>query len=142
MNGSMASDRAEVGVRRIMMVDDEPDVTDVFKLGLSQKGFEVDAFNDPTVALPAFKPGYYDLVISDIRMPKMNGFELAYEIKKLDSSQRIVFLTAYMDLFAELKKLFERMDVLDVIEKPIGISDLANRLVQLETKRNQPSARA
>ena len=109
-----------------MLVDDETDVTEVFKLGLTKKGFVVDAFNDPALALSAFKPDYYDLIISDVRMPKMNGLELAYEIKKLDPDQRIVFLTVYMDLFAELKKLFERMDVLDVIEKPIGIGELAD----------------
>jgi len=121
------------------MVDDESDVAEVFKIGLTKKGFEVDAFSDPVVALASFKPDYYDLVISDVRMPNLNGLELAYELKKLDPNQRIVFLTAFMDLFTELKKLFERMDVLDVIEKPIGISALADRLVELDAKRNQVS---
>ncbi len=117
-----------------MFVDDEPDITDLFKLGLEGKGFRVDAFNDPTRALAEFKPKSYDLVISDINMPKMNGLELAFEIKKLDPVQRIVFLTAFMDLYTELRKLFQRMDVIDVIQKPVGIRELADRIVELETK--------
>lgn len=121
-------------LRTIMLVDDEADITAVLKSGLQKKGFEVDAFNDPSAALAAFVPGRYDLVISDVRMPKMNGLELAYELKKRDPMQRIVFLTAYMDLFSELKKLFQRMDVLDVIQKPVGISELADRLVVLNGK--------
>ena len=117
-----------------MLVDDEEDVVTVLRVGLRRKGFAVDAFTDPVAALSSFKPRYYDLVLSDVRMPDMNGLELAYEIKKRDGSQRIVFLTAYIDLFTELKKLFRRMDVLDVIQKPIGIAELADRLVDLEEK--------
>lgn len=125
-------------LKTIMLVDDEPDITAVLKSGLQRKGFQVDAFNDPTTALKAFVPGRYDLVISDVRMPKMNGLELAYELKKRDPTQRIVFLTAYLDLFSELKKLFQRMDVLDVIQKPIGISELADRLIILNEKERHP----
>ena len=119
-----------------MLVDDEIDISTVLKAGLQRKGLRVDTFNDPILALESFVPGHYDLVISDVRMPNMNGLELAYELKKRDPSQRIVFLTAYMDLFSELKKLFERMDVLDVIQKPIGIGELSDRLETLVKKSN------
>jgi DNA-binding NtrC family response regulator len=117
-----------------MFVDDEADITQLFKRGLERKGFTVEAFNDPTTALSEFKPKFYDLVVSDIKMPKMNGLELAFEIKKLDPDQRIVFLTAFMDLYTEFKKLFQRMDVLDVIQKPVGIHELADRIAELEKK--------
>ena len=121
---------------RIMFVDDEPDITRAFKLGLEGKGFQVDTFNDPTQALAEFRSDYYDLVVSDVKMPKMNGFELAFEIKMIAPNQRIVFLTAYMDLYSELKRLFTRMDVIDVIAKPVGIGELANRIAELESKRS------
>ncbi len=124
-----------------MLVDDEIDIGAVLKAGLQKKGFQVDTFNDPTLALASFVPGHYDLVISDVRMPKMNGLELAYELKKRDPSQRIVFLTAYMDLFSELRKLFERMDVLDVIQKPVGIGELSDRLEMLVKKSYATSTR-
>jgi DNA-binding response OmpR family regulator len=132
-----AQGRQKGALRKLMLVDDEPDIAEVLTLGLRRKGFDVEAFVDPVVALANFKANYYDLVISDVRMPKMNGLELAFEIKKKDSDQRIVFLTAYLDLFTELKKLFQRMDVLDVIQKPIGIAELTDRLVELDAKRNQ-----
>lgn len=121
-------------LRRILLVDDEPDIASVIKLGLHKKGYQVDAYTDPKVALDNFRPEHYDLVLSDVRMPGMNGLELAYELKKRDPEICIVFLTAYMDLFEELKRLFVRMDVLDVIQKPVGVTELADRLVQLHDR--------
>jgi DNA-binding response OmpR family regulator len=61
---------------------------------LQKSGFEVSSFNDPLLALQFFKPGYYDLVILDIKMPKMNGFELYQQLKKKDSHVMVCFLTA------------------------------------------------
>jgi DNA-binding response OmpR family regulator len=69
---------------RILLVDDEPDITIVFTLGLKDNCFKVDAFNDPLPALSDFKNGLYDLVLIDYKMPNMNGFELHREIKKID----------------------------------------------------------
>ena len=68
--------------RRILLVDDEPDITLSFNIVLEDNGFVVDAFNDPLLALSSFKQGIYDLALLDIKMPKMNGFELCGEIKK------------------------------------------------------------
>jgi DNA-binding response OmpR family regulator len=65
-------------------VDDEPDITLTFSLALEDDGFVVDAFNDPPLALLSFKHGLYPLALIDIKMPKMNGFELYREIRKLD----------------------------------------------------------
>ena len=59
-----------------MVVDDEPDNSRIFKIALEDSGFEVDEFNNSTAALTAFKPGYYDIVIFDIKMPTTNGYEL------------------------------------------------------------------
>jgi DNA-binding response OmpR family regulator len=64
------------GNNRILLVDDEPDVIFTFKKGLESHGFVVDAFNDPVLALSNFKPGTYDLLLLDVKMPQMNGFEL------------------------------------------------------------------
>ena len=67
---------------RILVVDDEPDLTQVSRLALEYHGFKVDSFNDPHLALSEYRPGLYDLVILDIKMPNMDGFELYLEIKK------------------------------------------------------------
>ena len=61
--------------RKILIVDDEPDITSTFDMILQMNGFEVNSYNDPLLALSNFKPDLYGLALIDIRMPKMNGFE-------------------------------------------------------------------
>ena len=81
--------------KRVLIVDDEPEITLLFNMALD--GFMVDSFNDPLLALSKFKQDFYDLAILDIVMPKMNGFELYKEIKKIDGKVRVCFLTALSD---------------------------------------------
>ena len=98
-----------------MTVDDEEDVTFCLSLVLQETDlFEVDGFTDPQQALSSFKPGTYDLVILDIRMPKMDGFELYKKIKLLDKNVDICFLTAVND-FNEYKVVHR--DITDEIAK-------------------------
>ncbi|HEX5978665.1 MAG TPA: response regulator, partial [Nitrososphaeraceae archaeon] len=70
--------------KKILVVDDEPDLTMNCSLALEYHGFKVDMFTDPRKALSNYKPRYYDLVILDIMMPNMDGFQLYDEIKKKD----------------------------------------------------------
>ena len=76
--------RLESPSRRLMAVDDEADITFTLKKELEQSGFSLDVFNDPITALSNFKPEYYDLILLDVKMPEMNGFELYQEIQKKD----------------------------------------------------------
>ena len=69
---------------RILLVDNEVDNTSLFRMVLEDNGFVVDVFNNSPLALSNFKPGFYDLLILDIRMPKMDGLELCRETRKLD----------------------------------------------------------
>ena len=115
-------------MRRIAIVDDEPDITAVLKKGLEQNGFSVDAFNDPRVALSNFKPEYYDLMIIDIRMPHINGFDLYRELKKKDSSVRVCFLTAFEIYYEEFRKMFPNVDVRAFVRKPVGIAALVKQI--------------
>src|SRR6476660_9235690 len=80
---------------RILLVDDEPDITVSFKVMLEQKGFKVDTFNNPLDALSSFKPGIYRLLLLDIRMPEMDGFKLYEELKKRDKEVKAVFISAF-----------------------------------------------
>jgi DNA-binding response OmpR family regulator len=70
---------------RILIIDDEQDITLAFKQALGDKGLEVDIANDPLLALKNFKAGSYDLLIIDIVMPEMDGFSLYEEIRKIDT---------------------------------------------------------
>lgn len=80
---------------RVMLIDAEQDITTIFKIGLENNQFIVTTFNDPLEALSKFRPGLYDLLILDIRMPRMNGFQLYRRIRDIDNKVKVCFLTAY-----------------------------------------------
>ncbi|MFL6359690.1 MAG: response regulator, partial [Nitrososphaeraceae archaeon] len=71
--------------KKILIVDNEPDINLSLKIFLEENGFEVDTFDDPTIALDNFRKGVYDLLILDVVMPKMHGFELYREIRRIDN---------------------------------------------------------
>ncbi|MGA7544101.1 MAG: response regulator [Nitrososphaeraceae archaeon] len=115
--------------KRILLVDDESDVTTALTFALEDYGFEVDSYNNPIVALSTFKSNYYDLAILDIKMPEMNGFELLREIKKEDENLKICFLTALTELRDHISDTNELSPafVKDwVIRKPIRNKDQLN----------------
>jgi DNA-binding response OmpR family regulator len=111
--------------RRILLVDDEPDITFGLGIGLEDNGFAVDTFNDPLLALQAFKEKQknknesYALALIDVKMPKMDGFELYNEIRKIDDKVKVCFITAF-DI--------QKEDVECLIRKPIPIGDLVKRV--------------
>jgi DNA-binding response OmpR family regulator len=115
-------------MKRVAIVDDEPDITAVLKMGLEQHGFSVDTFNDPQDALARFRPDVYDLMIIDIRMPKINGFDLYRELKKRDSKVRVCFLTAFEIYYEEFSKIFPNIDVRAFVRKPVRIANLVEQI--------------
>ncbi|MGH9926050.1 MAG: response regulator, partial [Nitrososphaeraceae archaeon] len=90
--GKLMNNRARG--KRIMVVDDESDLTLYYRMSLEYYGYEVETFNESRKALSSFKPDYYDLIILDIKMPDMNGFELHGKIKEIDPNAKTCFLTA------------------------------------------------
>ena len=128
--GSAARGKNEEVRKRIMAVDDERDITMTLKAGLENDGpFEVYLFNDAKSALRSFKPNFYALVLIDIRMPYMDGFELYAELKKIDPSIKVCFLTAsemYYEDAREEDHSDMRADVF--IQKPISTDDLIMKI--------------
>jgi DNA-binding response OmpR family regulator len=121
----MNQKQPQQGQKRILAVDDEPDLTMICSLALQYHGFKVDTFNDAEEALSNFKPDYYDLVILDIKMPKMDGFELYDKIKKKDDKVKICFLTASELYYEEFrKKEYSALDKNLFLKKPIDNDDL------------------
>ena len=120
---------------RILVVDDEPYLTRVSTLALEYHGFKVDTFNDPQEALSKFKPGSYDLIILDIKMPKMDGFELYHEIKKKDNNAKVCFLTASELYYEEFRnKEYRALDRNLFIRKPINNEDLVKEINKMIKK--------
>jgi two-component system response regulator ChvI len=117
--------------QRILIVDDESDITTALKMYLEVQGFQVDAFTDPANALAQFKAGFYHLLILDIKMPEMNGFELYKEIKKKDKTVKAFFLTALSemrDYDAFKKDVFPKEGERYFIAKPIENEDILTRI--------------
>jgi DNA-binding response OmpR family regulator len=112
---------------RILVVDDEKDITLVFKSGLERRGFEVDAFNDPAEALLNFRPGHYDLLLLDIRMPALSGFELFREILKKDGRARACFISAFEFSQEELQMLAAEGSPC-YVRKPVSMKELVVKI--------------
>jgi DNA-binding response OmpR family regulator len=110
------------------LVDDEHDITFSIRIGLENNGFAVDAFNDPQEALSNFRAGLYDLLLIDVKMPKMNGFELYREIEKIDNKAKVCFITAFEVYYKSLRELFPTMNVDCYIKKPITTDELVERI--------------
>jgi DNA-binding response OmpR family regulator len=112
----------------ILIVDDDPDVSSIFSMGLEDEGFVVDTYNDPLEALSNFKPSFYDLLLIDINMPKMNGFELCTQILKFDVNVRICFITAGETNIEALREVYPTISVGCFIKKPITLEYLVKRI--------------
>jgi CheY-like chemotaxis protein len=110
---------------RIMIVDDEQDIARLFTIALQDNGFVVDVFNDPLSALSNYKAGLYDLLLLDIRMPTMNGFELYQKIRDIDDRAEVCFITAYEEFLHDFKRLFPVLEEVDCfVTKPIEMHNL------------------
>jgi DNA-binding response OmpR family regulator len=127
-----------------MFVDDEKDILSTVKRGLeSNNAFTVETFSSGESALQAFEShpeSYYDLVITDIRMPKMNGFELYRRIKEKNQSMKIAFITAFEINKEEFNKVMPSVNVIDFISKPLSISSLITKLKSM--LKNYPESPA
>jgi DNA-binding response OmpR family regulator len=120
--------------KRILVVDDEVDITLSFSLALEDSGlFEVDTYNDPLVALSNYRPNSYDLLLLDIKMPNMNGFELYDKIKRIDNKVKVCFISAYDVDYKALREQFPSLEIdcllpMDIMRKPIEIRKLIKRI--------------
>jgi CheY-like chemotaxis protein/predicted transcriptional regulator len=118
-------------IRNILVVEDDADIGSALKAGLEQYGFTVDLYNDPLAMLSSYKPEKYNLLVFDIHMPKLNGFDLYRLINKIDEKAIVCFLTAFEEYYDEFKRDFPAMDMKYFIRKPIPIRDLTDRLVSI-----------
>ena len=114
---------------RLLVVDDDPDMVYILKLGFENNGFLVDAFTNPKEALRRFKSNSKDfcLVLSDFRMHELSGIELAKEVKEINPDVKVILLTA----FEIMDKVSLLLHVDGFIRKPVGIKELTNKILKL-----------
>ena len=121
--------------KKILLVDDEPDLTYTIKRILEDNGFKVDSSNDPISALNYYKVNFYDLIILDIKMSKMDGFELYLKIREKDPKVKICFLTVIEMFNEEFRKirlaLGKTINEDYFIQKPIKTEDLIKKLTSI-----------
>ena len=120
--------------KRILIVDDEKDVGMTLKLILENYGFDIDCFTDPAMALETFKPNLYDLIILDIRMAEINGFELYDELKSRDSNIKTLFITALSRVEpynTRNSKVYPLRGVRHFMKKPVRSEELLQQVYQM-----------
>jgi DNA-binding response OmpR family regulator len=131
--------------KNILIVDDESDITFTIKSILQENGFKVDSFTDSISALDNYQINYYDLIILDIKMPKMDGFQLYTKIREKDPKVKICFLTAsemYYEKFRKARYEFGKIIGEDYfIQKPSTIDNLITHLTKIMNNKNIVSAR-
>ena len=117
---------------KIMLVDDEQDALSTYKAFLlaAAEEYNVDAFTDSYEALKHFislNHSYYDLVITDIRMPGLNGLQLYQKIKAIDNTINVVFVSA-LDALQEMASIFQNIDFRNIIRKPANQEDFLDKV--------------
>ena len=138
MEESISLDDSKRARKKILVVDDEPDVTFTIKVILTSNGYQVDAFEDAEEALANFKNQAYFLAFLDIKMPKMNGFDLYMKLRKIDGEMKVCFLTALGE-FDDYYRQYRKEDVAPVwgirhiVRKPIDNSKLLEEVSVMTT---------
>jgi len=114
----------------ILIVDDDFDIASLIRIDIEKLGISTISFTDPLEALKEFRSHYpdYDIVISDIRMPNMNGYEFVEEVKKIKPAVKIFLMSAFQYSDSYFTKAFSHSEIEGFIEKPISLKEL-NKLV-------------
>jgi DNA-binding response OmpR family regulator len=122
-------------VKRILIVEGDPDTTFTFKKVFEEANriggktsFQVNAYSDPLVALLEFKPDYYDLILVDINMPEMNGFDFCIKILELDLNPRFCFMSSGLINQEALREQYPSLSIGCFIMKPITMENLIRRV--------------
>jgi DNA-binding response OmpR family regulator len=119
--------------KRVLIIDDEPDIILTLRMALEQNGFRTDSYSDSILAYKNFRAGVYDLVLLDIKMPNVDGFQLYQKIKRTDSRVKICFLTASEFYDEEIRKEqgFDGFNKELFLRKPVEIACLIDTIKPL-----------
>lgn len=126
----MAAQKQFTNNALVMVVDDEEDILSVFSSLLGKKGYNVHAFSNPEIAFEHFRhsPKECSLIISDVRMPKMSGFQLARKVKELNPKVKVILTSAFEINMAEFEKVLPDVQVDGFLDKPVSLKKLSGLL--------------
>jgi DNA-binding response OmpR family regulator len=113
-----------------MIIDDDIDITNLFSTFLEYNGYSVDAYTNPVEALNNYRKYSHDLIILDLKMPKIGGMTLYHKIKEIDSNVIICFTTADINYIQDLRKGIIDIEKI-VLYKPVLLKDLKNKIDSL-----------
>jgi DNA-binding response OmpR family regulator len=116
--------------KRIMIIDDDVDITNLFSIFLEYNGYSVDAYTNPMEAINNFRKNSHDLIILDLKMPNMDGMTLYNKVKEIDSNVMICFTTADLNYIKQLQKGIIDIEKI-VLDKPVLLKDLKNKIDSL-----------
>ena len=135
-HSTTTSEKQSSFTKRILVVDDDPDITFTFKkafeeanrIGGNKISFQVNTNNDPLTALSEFKPDYYDLMLIEINMPEMNGFEFCLKALELDTNPRVCFMSSGLINQEALREQYPSLSIGCFINKPVTMENLIRRV--------------
>ena len=116
--------------KKIMIIDDDKDITNLFSIFLEYNGYIVDAYTNPLEAFNNFRKNSHDLIVLDLKMPKMDGMTLYHKIKEIDNNVIICFTTADINYIEDLRKGIIDIEKI-VLYKPVLLKDLKNKINSL-----------
>jgi DNA-binding NtrC family response regulator len=119
--------------KSILVLDDEPDIVTIIEQSLQGIGFRVSAFTDPIVALEYFHSNFKDccsIVISDIRMPGMNGYEFIKKVKRIKPECKIILMSAFDINNVEFLNILPGITIDTFLQKPFSIRKLKDLIIE------------
>jgi DNA-binding response OmpR family regulator len=133
---SIVSDKLSPFSKLILIVDDDPDITFTFKMAFedanrisgNKVSFHVNTYNDPLLALSEFKPDFYDLMLVDIEMPKLNGFDFCVKIFEVDLNPKVCFIVSAPINQEALRDQYPSLSIGCFIETPVTMDNLIRRV--------------
>jgi DNA-binding NtrC family response regulator len=133
----------QTGKNVIILVDDNEDMLQIFRAYLVKKGYNVHAFSDPKTAYEhiRYAPREFSILVSDIRMPGMSGFELAKITKAVNSEIKIILMTAFDLTIFEVKEILPSIEIVGILEKPFQLEKLDELLkgISIQPSTSIPS---
>ena len=121
--------------KRILIIDDDPDINNLFKIFLEHDGFQVDSYTNPLDALYYFKKSKYDLVLLDLKMPQIDGIAMFQALKNKDENVTICLITADISYLEQLKEKIPNIEKY-IIYKPILLRSLKDKINELVSEKS------